>query len=199
MNHRASHPPADYEQVRASRDPADFDAIYRALGPVVLRHLQAGFGFTRQDGTRGWFRVRSAFDAEEIAHDAFSAFFKQCLNGGFDTSRPVKPYLLRIASNAALRRSKRGAREVLVEETPPPDTFAEPRDDELKTLISTCYDALETDDQAVFDACFVEELSQAKAGKKLGLSRDQVFRSLVRIRRSVRGFFAERGWFDHDP
>ena len=36
-------------------------------------------------------------------------------------------------------------------------------------------------------------------GKKLGLSRDQVFRSLVRIRRSVRGFFTERGWFDHDP
>lgn len=199
MTTRADPPADDYEQVRAPRDPTDLDAVYRALAPVVLRHLQAGFGYTRQDGTRGWFRVESAFDAEEIAHDAFGAFFKQCLSGGFDAARPVRPYLLRIASNAALRRARRGAREVLVDEPPPPDAFETPRDAELQQLISDCYAGLDAPDQAVFDACFVDALSQAKAGSALGLSRDQVFRSLVRIRRAVRGFFAERGWFDHDP
>jgi RNA polymerase sigma factor (sigma-70 family) len=140
--------------------------------------------------------VASAFDAEEIAHDAFSAFFKQCLSGGFDFERPVRPYLLRIASNSALRRGRKGAREVLLDVLPPNDATVEPRDAELKDLLATCYADLSQQDQAVFDACFVEELSQAKAGAKLDRSRDQVYRSLTRIRQRALRFFKKKGWLD---
>jgi DNA-directed RNA polymerase specialized sigma24 family protein len=93
----------------------------------------------------------------------------------------------------ALRRARKTAAEVYTEA---PLAAVPPVDNELGTLMHAFYDTLDAGDQAVFDACFVEELSQAKAGAKLDRSRDQVYRSLTRIRQRALRFFKKKGWLD---
>lgn len=176
-----------------SREVGDADSIYRAHVGDVLRHLRGGFGFRRADGSRGHFRVRSTFDAEEICQEAFVAFITQW-NTTYDRSRPPLPYILRIAGFMALRRARKTAAEVFTDA--PVDGIVEPVDTELQRLMTDFYDTLSAPDQAVFDACFVQEESQAKAGAQLGRSRDQIYRALQRVRRGALTFFGERGWFD---
>lgn len=188
---RATSPRAD--QCPPSLD--DPEAIYRAHVGAVLGFLQAGFSFVREGGERGFFQVRSAFDAEEITHDAFAAFFKQYDSGGYDRTRPPLPYLLRIAANAALRAGRKTAGAVFVDEIPEA-VAPEPEDAELKALLVDFYAGLPADDQAVFDAVMAAEQSQANAGAQLGRTRDQVYRAVVRIRRKALGFFGEKGWLD---
>lgn len=183
----------DPGEPRAGGADVDAEHLYRTHVPDVLRHLRGGFGFRRADGSRGHFRVHSTFDAEEICQEAFAAFFKQ-RDTLFDASRPPLPYILRIASFIALKRGRKRAAEVFVD-APVSGTVA-PVDGELGRLMDSFYQSLSSDDQAVFDACFVDELSQARAGERLGRSRDQVFRSLARVRRAALEFFKERGWFD---
>ena len=179
-------------QVR-SGEVLDADSLYREHVGAVLRHLRGGFGFRRADGSRGHFRVRSTFDAEEICHEAFAAFFAQW-DTTYDRSRPPLPYILRIAGFMALRRARKTAGEVFMDA--PVDAVVQPVDTELQRLMTAFYDTLAPDDQAVFDACFVQEASQAKAGAELGRSRDQIYRALQRVKRSATAFFGERGWFD---
>lgn len=182
-------------EVRATRDPASFDAVYRAYVRDVLRHLQRGFGYVGADGVRRYHRVESRFDAEELCQEAFSVFFDHCLRGNFDIERPVRPYLLRIAANLALRRARRSAREVV--ETPPPRAVEPaPEADELGRLLDEFRATLGEHERRVLTACFVDEQTQAGAGARLGLSRDQVYRSIVKIRRAAWRFFRARGWLD---
>ena len=176
-----------------SGELSDADSIYRENVGAVLRHLRGGFGFRRADGSRGHFRVYSTFDAEEICHEAFAAFYAQW-NTTYDRSRPPLPYILRIAGFMALRRARKTAAEVFVEAHV--EGVVEPVDTELQRLMTAFYDTLEPADQAVFDACFVQEASQAKAGAELGRSRDQIYRALQRVRRGALAFFSDRGWFD---
>lgn len=191
---RADRPAPDKEARALDQRAAhvDVEHIYRTHVPDVLRHLRGGFGFRRKDGSRGHFRVHSTFDAEEICQEAFAAFFKQRATV-YDPSRPPLPYILRIASFIALKRGRKRAAEVFVDA---PVGQVPPVDGALRRLMDTFYDTLSPADQAIFDACFVDELSQAKAGEKLGRSRDQVYRALTRVRRAALGFFTEKGWFD---
>lgn len=192
---RANSATSDKDAQEPDRGAARVDAetIYRTHVPDVLRHLRGGFGFRRGDGSRGHFRVRSTFDAEEICQEAFAAFFKQHTTL-YDPTRPPLPYILRIASFIALKRGRKRAAEVFVDA--PVMGVVQPVDGELRRLMDTFYSSLPADDQAIFDACFVDELSQAKAGEKLGRSRDQVYRALTRVRRAALTFFTEKGWFD---
>lgn len=192
---RAVSAPPDKDAHRQVRpgEALDADSIYRDNVQAVLRHLRGGFGFRRADGSRGHFKVHSTFDAEEICHEAFAAFFAQW-NTTYDRSRPPRPYILRIAGFMALRRGRKTAKEVFVEA--PVDDVVQPVDTELQRLMTAFYDTLDADDQAVFDACFVQEASQAKAGAQLGRSRDQIYRALQRVRRGALAFFSERGWFE---
>ena len=96
----------------------------------------------------------------------------------------------------ALRRARKTAAEVFTDA--PIQGVVEPVDTELQRLMTAFYATLPPADQAVFDACFVQEASQAKAGAELGRSRDQIYRALQRVRRGALAFFGERGWFDDE-
>jgi DNA-directed RNA polymerase specialized sigma24 family protein len=93
-------------------DAVALDAVYRAFYGDVMALLRRGFGWRDAAGRARHYAVRSTFEAEEICHDAFVAFFDQCRRGNFDPSRPPRPYLLRIATNLALRRLGRGSRDI---------------------------------------------------------------------------------------
>ena len=168
-------------------DRGSYEEIYRRYLPDVLRLL------------RGGLRIKSTFDVEELAQDAFIEFFQQCERGNFDASRPVKPYLLRIAANRAARKMGKASREVLVGDDELPLEPAAPPDsdhDERARLLLEFRGTLSREENGVLDHHFVEGATQQKTGEALGLSRDQVYRAIQRIRQRAKAFFGERGWFE---
>lgn len=124
-------------------------------------------------------------------------------NGRFGRTRPVRPYLMRIATNLALRRARLAAREVPTEvvllEGRPVEGGAAPDplvDAERDALVRDFVGQLDTGERAVLRLTFEAGESQAAAAGALGLSRDQVYRTMVRIRTAALRFFRERGHLD---
>jgi RNA polymerase sigma factor (sigma-70 family) len=184
---RAIHSDPANKEGEGTLDRGSYEDIYRTYLPDVLRLL------------RGGLRIKSAFDVEEICQEAFIEFFDQCDRGNFDRSRPIKPYLLRIAANRAARKMGKASREVLVgddqlplEPVGPPDTD----EHERARLLEEFRGTLSKEDNGVLHHHFVEGATQQKTGEALGLSRDQVYRAIQRIRQLAKTFFGERGWFE---
>ena len=162
--------------------------------------LRCGFAYVAASGERRFLRVSSAFDVEELCQETFTAFFQQCRQGHFDPERPVRPYLRRIAMNLALRQAGKASRELLVDEPRGAGEAAACTDsvEEADTarLVSEFRGSLDPPDQAVVDAYFAEQMSQQAVGAHLGLSRDQVYRRITKVRQKAIRFFKARGWFD---
>jgi RNA polymerase sigma factor (sigma-70 family) len=179
-------------------EPAALDAVYRAHAGDVLACLRRGFAY-EAGGVRRFARVESAFDAEEVCQEAFAAFFAQVRDGRFDVERPARPYLLRIAANLALRRLGRAGREVPMIDLPEPAAPARgPEDAERARLLAEFRGGLSPLDQSLLTDWFDDDVTQEAVGAKHGLSRDQVYRAVARIRAAALRFFGARGWFD-DP
>ena len=100
--------------------------------------------------------------------------------------------------NLALKQLRRAGREVPTEaeviDALAPETV--PIDTELRRLVRTFKGRLDERSQAVVAAYFEEGRSQAEVASALGLSRDQVYRSIVKIREAALAFFKETGWVD---
>lgn len=184
-------------------EPAlSFDEVYRAHAPGLLRLLSNGFGYRGAGGRARWARLDSGFDVEDVAQEAFVLLMRAAERGSFDTSREVRPYLYRIAVNLALKRIGKGSREVPFEKLEVIESMASPVEDDMHRrecgeLLRAFKDTLSEREQAVLAGYFAEEdASQSAAAKKLGLSRDQVARSVASIRKKSMSFFKERGWFN---
>jgi RNA polymerase sigma factor (sigma-70 family) len=189
----------------AARRAAVADALYPEHAAAVLRALRAGVSYRTADGGRHVYRVESAFEAEDVCHEAMAVVLRQIGSGAFQIDRPVRPYLLRIAAHLALRRARRAHREVLfgdaagdtLEAGSPPSAdpaVAAERD----ALVRAFRDELAEPERAVLALTFEAGESQARAAEQLGLSRDQVYRTMTRIRAAAVRFFRERGLLD-DP
>lgn len=180
--------------------PETLRALYAEHAAEVMTCLRGGFGFTRADGSRGRWRVESAFEAEDVCHEAFAIVLRQMANGRFDRSRPVRPYLLRVATNLALSRARQSARELphasAGELAPPEPPFQQDPVEvaQRQAAVQAFRDTLDTGERAVLVLAFEEGLGQHATGERLGLSRDQVYRVMQRIRRAAVGFFGPRGW-----
>lgn len=188
----------------AARRAALADALYPEHAVAVLRALRAGVSYRTADGGRHVYRVESAFEAEDVCHEAMAVVLRQIGSGAFQIDRPVRPYLIRIAAHLALRRARRAHREVLFGDAAnePPEVGAPPPDpavaSERDALVRAFRAGLAEPERAVLALTFEEGESQARAAEQLGLSRDQVYRTMTRIRAAAVRFFRERGLLD-DP
>lgn len=177
-----------------------FQDIYDTHLEAVMRTLHGGFSYRLRDGSFGHVRIKSAFDAEDLCQETFSRFFDQIKRNNFDPSRPIRPYLLQIARNQALRKLGKSSREVLTEDDPGTETQQAPPEtgvlhEEQRRLLETFIDTLEPPDDDILRLHMQDNQSQRLTGEKLGLSRDQVARAVIRIRKKARMFFTEKGWF----
>jgi RNA polymerase sigma factor (sigma-70 family) len=188
----------------AARRAALADALYPEHAAAVVRALRAGVSYRTADGARHVYRIESAFEAEDLCHEAMAVVLKQIRSGGFQLDRPVRPYIIRIAAHLALRRVRRTHREVLGAEAsetapetgpPPPDPAVTAERD---ALVRAFRAGLPEGDRAVLALTFEDGQSQARAAEALGLSRDQIYRTMSRIRAGAVRFFRERGLLD-DP
>ncbi|MEM1025222.1 MAG: sigma-70 family RNA polymerase sigma factor [Myxococcota bacterium] len=185
------------KESRADVDIDDRDGFYRSHLPYVLAVLTRGFRVQARDGKLGFHRVSDPTEAEDLTQETFAAFFHQVENGNFERGRPPTPYLRRIATNLALRRAGRRAREVPLDQGPEPANLppSSVEDLELKDLMRSFREGLPEREKALLECLGTEELrSQAAMGERLGLSRDQVYRSLVSLRKRATVFFREKGW-----
>jgi len=179
--------------------PEAFEAVYREHVSEVMTLLLRGFLYGGGPQRR-FMRVNSDFDAEEICQEAFARFFRQCIDGKFDPTRPIAPYLKRIAANVAVTRVGRVSREVLVDEPVLADEVTEtrPEDLEFARLYDEFQRGLSENEKAVLQGCVQDGKSQSAVAAEVGLSRDQVYRVLTAVRGAARRFFARRRWFDDD-
>jgi RNA polymerase sigma-70 factor, ECF subfamily len=165
------------------RSSLDLVEIYEAHAPTVMRFLLA--------------RVGSAFDAEDLCQETFQLFFKKAEEGTFDGSRPARPFLLGIAKNLALKRlGKIGREQPFEEEHFGEENAVDPEANERARWAQELYATFEEPERQVATGYFVEGLSQQSLGDELGMSRDQVYRTIVRVRKKALAFFKERGWWD---
>lgn len=179
-------------------EPVDCEAVYRDARAPLIRFLQGGFCFRSASGQMHRWRAPSAQDSEELCQEAFARFLFNCRRGRFDARRPVMPYLRRIAINVALERLRQRGREISLDAwngserhatAPSASPAAQAERRSLSRRLGAFHRVLGDRERIVFDACFGGEATQAEAGARLGLSRDQVYRSLVRIRRLAEGWF----------
>lgn len=178
-------------------DSVDIEAVYRDHLDGVVRLLRRGFRYRSQAGG-GFVRITSPFDVEDICQETFKEFMGQVAKGNFDPVRPAGPYLNRIAINVALQRLKKATRETPAEIEEHAETV-EPEDPaaaEARRLAAEFRASLDDDARQVLERCMIEGESQALAGRALGMSRDQVYRTLQRVKRAAHRFFDDRGWFD---
>lgn len=175
----------------------DRAALYAEHVDFVVHLLSGGFGY-RVDGEARFTRVSGAFDLEDLTQEAFVQFFAQIDKGNFDATRPVRPYLGRIATNLALRRFRYTGRELPFEDLEIPVTSGDcVEDEQCRALVERFRGVLSGREREVLAAYYeTEGATQQSAGASLGLSRDQVARAVTSIRKKAVRFFEERGWFE---
>ncbi len=179
---------------RGQRDA--FEEVYRLHAEDVLRVLQSGLRY-RLPHASGVVYLSDAYDAEEAVQDTFIALMKFCQDGRYDPSRPLKPLIFRIAAITALRRLSKFGREVPQSDIEILEHDEMPYErDEGGRLLKEFVGELSQEERSLLEHYFEDRKSQREVGASFGLSRDQVYRKIVKLRERASAFFRKRGWFD---
>ena len=179
---------------RGQRDA--FEEAYRRYAGDILRALQAGLRY-RLPYTKGTVYLSDAHEAEEAVQDTFITLMKLCKDGRYDPERPLKPFILRIAALTALRRLSKLGREIPQEEIEIVEENERPYErNEGQRLLREFVAELSEEERLLMERYFEERQSQRVVAEAFGLSRDQVYRKIVKLRERASAFFHSRGWFD---
>ncbi|MCZ7573186.1 MAG: sigma-70 family RNA polymerase sigma factor [Ardenticatenaceae bacterium] len=168
---------------------------------LVRQHQEAAFRLA-------YLLLGDAVEAEDVAQEAFIRAFRAL--DRFDTARPFRPWLLRIAANLARNRRRAIGRYLtavrrLVRATPEPTTTVESRSQQAWSaqILWRAVRRLGRTDQEVIYLRYFLELSEAEAAEALGVARgtikSRLHRALERLRTVVeREFPALQEGFDDE-
>lgn len=181
----SSEPDADGALVERARRGDD-----DAFADLVRRHEEAVRALCHRV-------LGSAEDAEDAAQDAFVKAWSALAR--FDTARPFRPWVLRIASNCALercRRRRRGARVIPLDdlEVDPPDRAidARRRYEAVHTvgLVERIVADMPEPLRALFHLRYREELPLDEIARCVGRTPGHVAVILHRLRERIRSAIA---------
>jgi len=174
---------------------ADADAIARTLagdrqafGAVVLRHQAAVYGLMRR-------MTASAEDAEDLTQETFVKAYRAL--GRFDVKRPFRPWILRIAVNAAHEHARRRHRQLLISledemalSHEPEDPSPEPDEKHAETqridLLRAASDRLRGEHAALFHLHYQQDLGVDAIAEALGKRPNTIAVALHRLRDQLR-------------
>ena len=162
------------------------DGDRNAFEAIVRRHERAVYAHLHRVAT-------TAEDAEDLAQETFVLAFRGLSSWRPDC--PMRPWLLRIATNAAASRQRLrhvitvpmpdGADEWIADSAP--DLRAEAlEDDERHVRIEAALRTLPPQSAALFDLRYREELSLQQIGEVLGSPPNTVAVALRRLRIRLR-------------
>ncbi len=173
---------------------------HEAPGAGWLERFHAGEREALESFYRGHYRavdravgaVLGGADRETVVHEVFlrvisSAELRQRLTGGSPSA-----WIAAIAKNHAIDYRRRRGREVLGEEGA--DLAQPPRDEvvDAQMLIERFQrEVLPEKWRAVFETCFVRQMTQRDAARELGLSRTTLLYQQHRVRALLKSFLLD--------
>lgn len=147
--------------------------------------------------------VRHAADAEDVCQEAFMRMHRSI--DSFDPTRPLKPWVARVAYHASLRRIEQGARRKEVQDqaaaepaprvTLPvtPEEHSQQR--EATALLEGALADLATRDQLLLTLRYREEMSDTEVAEAselpVGTVKTRIFRARAALRRALAPLLGE--------
>jgi RNA polymerase sigma factor (sigma-70 family) len=186
-------------------DRAALQEVFKRYLPVVVRALRGG-----ARTTAGGARLEHGLDEmelENLAHDTFVRAFAPAARERYDGLRPYSAYIATIAKNLLIdeaRKRRRRPGAVALEDAPPiaadegevsPARHAEAK--VLREVVARFTAELPDEEQAIFNARFVEQLSLRQASRALGISMFALRRIDARLRLDLLAALREAGFLEH--
>jgi RNA polymerase sigma-70 factor (ECF subfamily) len=197
------------ERFRAG-EPAALGEVYRAHADPLARALSVAAA-----SGRGFAALRSAVERENTLLEVFARAFEPRARASYDGERPYGAYLMGIARHVVLERSRE--REVAVGLEADVERAAAQQqgaggspvlsvveggdaalaleEREVGALLEDFVAGLPEEERRLYALRFGEEgLPQERAAERLGLTRIQVRRRELALKRALLGFMQARGY-----
>jgi RNA polymerase sigma-70 factor, ECF subfamily len=166
------------------------ERIYREHVHEVAGFLRRGFMYTVDDRPSRYQGARDSLELESLVQEVFVRAFEPRARSAYDGVRPYAGFLIGIARNVVLDQLRRLARHGEVFAAPdvidalPAPTTDEPSVDERRghELVAAFLETCDERDRRLYELRYVEELSQADAAARAGLTRIQVRRWETKFR-----------------
>lgn len=172
--------------------------VYRRHLGVVARALRSA-AFRRQ----GLAHLNSGLELENAILEVFARAFEPRARLVYDGIRPYEHFLLGIARNYLLEGTRNRERAVGLlpnaEELDESfrsseDVHQQLEDREVEELLRKFQATLSSEDQQLYQLRFSEGLPQEKAAEQLGVTRIQLRRRELALKRRLLAFLKERGY-----
>ena len=153
--------------------------------------------------------LRDVASQKDFVQEVFVRAFGERARAAYDGLRPYRPYLLQIARNLRIDQVRRSGKELLSLDDPRgPDidaliesrdvTWTEPLEDDLhlRQLEAAAEEFVNTQDDETREFVrlrFVEELSQAEAAERAGVTRRRVRTLEARVQHDLRAYLRRLG------
>lgn len=177
------------------------EEVFRSHSVVLVRRLRAAAW-----RGKGFDRLRSELELENTVLEVFARAFEPRARGVYDGIRPFEHFLMGIARNVLLEEARNreqpsgGAQELerqveaALSGEPPPDVEQQLVDGELEALLAQFRSGLAEEEARIYELRFVDELAQEDAAEKLRLSRIQLRRRELALKKRLLEFLKARGY-----
>ena len=177
--------------------------VFRQYSELLVRRLRAAAW-----RGKGFDRLRSELELENTVLEVFARAFEPRARLVYDGVRPFEYFLMGIARNVLLEQSRvreqpaginaelDDAVERALREDPSEDLEQSLVDRELEGFLEGFRTSLEEEEARLYELRFVQELGQEDAATKLGLSRIQLRRRELALKKRLHEFLKTRGYFE---
>lgn len=191
------------ERYRAG-DVQALEQIYAHYAPGLARTLRGGFAVEGVGGGRKFGGYGLPLELVDALQEVFTRAFSEQSRLGYDGLSPFAGYLAGIAHNVVIDDFRRrataahavGAAAEASEPEPAtsPETAAE--EAEAQRLLASFASGLGGADRQLYQARFTDHLTQEEAARALGLTRIQVRRAELKLRRALLDHLKRNGYLE---
>jgi RNA polymerase sigma factor (sigma-70 family) len=182
-------------------EPSALGEVFRQHSDLLVRRLRAAAW-----RGKGFDRLRSELELENTVLEVFARAFEPRARGVYDGVRPFEHFLMGIARNVLLEEARNrehpsginGELEAHIEtalsQTPEVGLEQQLVDRELEGLLAQFRHALNEQDAVIYQLRFGEELAQEEAAERMGLSRIQLRRRELALKKRLLDFLKLHGY-----
>ncbi|MFZ5468604.1 MAG: RNA polymerase sigma factor [Myxococcota bacterium] len=170
--------------------------VYREHAPALARMLRAAALRGREFAV-----LRSAMELENALLEVFARAFEPRARLVYDGIRPYESFLMGIARNYLLELSRTREHTVglyVPESTSSFDTPADAQalleDREVESLLHSFRTTLTPEERQLYELRFAQGLPQEEAARRMGLSRIQLRRRELNVKRRLLSFLQSNGY-----